>query len=78
MTVAEWEPALERFAQLTSVLIACDYDGTLAGLVDDPAAATASPASIDALRSLASMPGTSVGAARRRAARRFARQRVRR
>jgi trehalose 6-phosphate phosphatase len=60
MTVAEWEPALERFAQLTNVLIACDYDGTLAGLVDDPAAATASPASIDALRSLASMPGTSV------------------
>ena len=45
--------ALRRLAAAPVLLVATDYDGTLAGLVDDPSDAVAHPESIAALRSLA-------------------------
>jgi trehalose 6-phosphate phosphatase len=39
-------------------LIATDYDGTLAPIVDDPAAAVAAPGAVDALKRLAGQVGT--------------------
>src|SRR6202034_2497321 len=39
-------------------LIATDYDGTLAPIVDDPAAAVAAPGAVDALKRLAGRVGT--------------------
>jgi trehalose 6-phosphate synthase/phosphatase len=42
------------------LLVGTDFDGVLSPLVDDPAAARPLPASIDALRTLAVLPNTSV------------------
>jgi trehalose-phosphatase len=56
----ELGPALERFAALPRVLVALDFDGTLAPLVDDPAAAAPLPRSVEAVRELTGLPGTSV------------------
>lgn len=42
------------------LLVACDFDGTLAPLVDDPDQATALPEAVAALRRLAAVPGTTV------------------
>jgi len=56
----ELGPALERFAALPRVLVALDFDGTLAPLVDDPAAAAPLPRSVEAVRGLTGLPGTSV------------------
>ncbi len=45
-------------ADLANALIATDYDGTLAPIVDDPAAATAAPGAADALARLGTRVGT--------------------
>ncbi|GMQ85969.1 MAG: hypothetical protein BMS9Abin07_1539 [Acidimicrobiia bacterium] len=42
------------------LLVACDYDGTLAPIVDDPASAHPDQRAISALRDLASLPDTFV------------------
>ena len=52
--------ALERAAAAPTLLVASDYDGTLAELVDDPACAFPLPAAIDALRRLAQLAHTEV------------------
>lgn len=50
--------ALERAAAASTLLVACDYDGTLAPLVDDPDRATPLPGTVEALAELATVPGT--------------------
>lgn len=58
------EPALlahlEAIAQVPVLLVATDFDGTLAPIVDDPAAATADREALVALRRLASLDQTHV------------------
>lgn len=51
---------LRRFAALPRVLIAVDFDGTLAPLVDDPLSARALPGSLELLVELAGLPDTAV------------------
>jgi trehalose-phosphatase len=52
--------ALGRIARVPQLLIGCDYDGTLAPLVDDPTAAGPMPEAVAAVRALASLPQTVV------------------
>ncbi|OJX64711.1 MAG: trehalose-phosphatase [Micrococcales bacterium 73-13] len=52
--------ALEGLARRPRLLIALDFDGTLAPEVDDPAAARALPAAREAVERLIAMPGTRV------------------
>jgi trehalose-phosphatase len=52
--------ALAAVAAAGRLLVACDVDGTLAPIVDDPAAATPRPDSLAALAALAERPGTTV------------------
>lgn len=52
--------AVRGFATLPTVLIAVDFDGTLAPLVDDPMAARALPGSLEVLSDLAGLPDTVV------------------
>lgn len=52
--------ALAAFTARDRVLIALDFDGTLAPEVDDPQQARALPAAHDALLRLSAMPGTTV------------------
>lgn len=59
-TASELLTALRRFAGLPRVLVALDFDGTLAPLVDDPMQARALPGSEEVLTALARLPGTSV------------------
>jgi trehalose 6-phosphate phosphatase len=54
------DAALERFARVPVLLVATDYDGTLAPIVDDPADARPVRESIVALRVLAAQSGTHV------------------
>jgi len=51
---------LSVIARTPVLLVACDYDGTIAPIVDDPAAAQPIRESIVALRSLATLPDTHV------------------
>jgi trehalose-phosphatase len=54
---------MARVAELATtpvLLVACDYDGTLAPIVDDPAHALPMPEAVAALRTLASLPDTYV------------------
>ena len=51
---------LGRLARTPHLLVACDYDGTLAPIVDDPSSAPPLPGAIAALRMLASLHHTSV------------------
>lgn len=51
---------IERVASAHHLLVACDFDGTLAPIVDDPDTAAALPDAIDALRRLARLPNTTV------------------
>ncbi len=53
--------ALLRVARVPQLLVACDYDGTLAPIVADPTKATPSPESVAALRALSTLPQTTVG-----------------
>src|SRR6478672_518711 len=52
--------ALGRIARVPQLLVGCDYDGTLAPLVDDPAAAGPLPEAVAAVRALAALPQTVV------------------
>jgi trehalose 6-phosphate phosphatase len=52
--------ALRRAATAKSLLIVCDYDGTLAPIVLDPAAAGPAPGAVDAVRELNALPRTHV------------------
>ncbi|RRO96852.1 trehalose-phosphatase [Corynebacterium bovis] len=47
-------------AGVPSLLVACDFDGTLAEFTDEPNTARAVPGAMDALRDLAALPGTTV------------------
>lgn len=51
--------ALTRAAQVPRLLVACDFDGTLAPIVNHPGDARPLPAAADALRALAQQPATS-------------------
>ncbi|QSB13679.1 trehalose-phosphatase [Natronosporangium hydrolyticum] len=52
--------ALDQLAKVHRLLVTSDYDGVLAPIVTDPARAFPLPAGIDALRSLAGLPSTTV------------------
>ncbi len=52
--------ALATIAAVPSLLIALDFDGVLAPIVDVPSAARALPRSAAALAALATLPGTSI------------------
>jgi trehalose-phosphatase len=54
------EGALARLAREPHLLVACDYDGTLAPIVDVPGDARPRRESVAALRALAALPDTSV------------------
>lgn len=57
---AELRSALAQLARTPRLLVACDYDGTLAPIVDDPDRALPHPESVAALRALAALPATTV------------------
>lgn len=54
------DAALERIAASRRLLVALDFDGTLAPEVDDPLAARALPAAAEALEALQALPQTIV------------------
>jgi trehalose 6-phosphate phosphatase len=56
-----WEEIAARFAAPPRLLVACDFDGTLAPLVSDPDKVKLPSAALDALRRLQSAPGVSLG-----------------
>ncbi|MFL6109916.1 MAG: bifunctional alpha,alpha-trehalose-phosphate synthase (UDP-forming)/trehalose-phosphatase [Catenulispora sp.] len=53
--------AVDRLARTPRLLVVCDYDGTLAPIVADPARAMPRPESVQAMRSLAALPETTAG-----------------
>jgi trehalose 6-phosphate phosphatase len=57
---APLDAALRRAAAWPVLLVASDFDGTLAPIVSDPAAATAHAEGLAALRSISRMPATHV------------------
>jgi trehalose 6-phosphate phosphatase len=57
---ADLADALARLAERRPLLLASDYDGVLAPLVDDPSAAVALPGVADVLVRLAAVPGVTV------------------
>ncbi|GAA1986496.1 hypothetical protein GCM10009838_56290 [Catenulispora subtropica] len=61
--------AVARVARTPRLLVVCDYDGTLAPIVEDPARAVPRPESVRALGALAGLPETTVGAISGRALR---------
>jgi trehalose-phosphatase len=52
--------AITRISRTPQLLVACDYDGTLAPIVDDPTRAEPMPEAAAAIRDLASLPQTTV------------------
>ncbi|HEX5542831.1 MAG TPA: trehalose-phosphatase [Micromonospora sp.] len=72
-SAAEIDPALRaaigRIARVPLLLVACDYDGTLAPIVPDPAKAVPLPESVAAVRALAALPQTTVAVVSGRALR---------
>lgn len=52
--------ALSTYADRSPRLVATDFDGVLAPLVDDPMTSRAVPGSMEALSALAALPGTTV------------------
>ena len=56
----ELDAALAEFAARKPLLLACDYDGVLSPLVDDPAAAGPEPGVAEALARLAAVDGVTV------------------
>ncbi|MCH7789108.1 MAG: trehalose-phosphatase [Acidobacteria bacterium] len=60
MTRTPLDSAIASVASEPVLLVACDYDGTIAPIVEDPAAAAPERESVAALRLLASMPDTEV------------------
>jgi trehalose-phosphatase len=69
----EIDPALRsavgRIARVPQLLIACDYDGTLAPIVEDPSEAKPLPEAVAAVRALAALPQTTVAVVSGRALR---------
>ncbi|MFB6394537.1 trehalose-phosphatase [Polymorphospora lycopeni] len=61
--------AIGRIARLPILLVACDYDGTLAPIVTDPSKAVPLPESVAAIRALAALPQTTVAVVSGRALR---------
>jgi trehalose-phosphatase len=61
--------AVSRVARVPQLLVACDYDGTLAPIVEDPSRAVPLPEAVAAIRSLASLPQTTVAVVSGRALR---------
>lgn len=55
---AELRRVIVQLARTPRLLVACDYDGTLAPIVADPNQAKPLPESVHALRSLAALPAT--------------------
>ncbi|MEY9854806.1 trehalose-phosphatase [Catenulispora sp. GAS73] len=53
--------AIDRIARVPRLLVVCDYDGTLAPIVADPAQAVPRPESTQALATLATLPDTTAG-----------------
>jgi trehalose 6-phosphate phosphatase len=58
--VAELDDALDALARAPRLLVALDFDGVLAPIVDVPSAARPLPASAEAVRALAALPDTTV------------------
>ncbi|MGO1051183.1 trehalose-phosphatase [Crossiella sp. CA198] len=56
----ELRRAIIQLARTPRLLVACDYDGTLAPIVADPERARPLPESVNALRSLAALPATTI------------------
>jgi trehalose 6-phosphate phosphatase len=56
----ELQRALDALAAVPRLLVACDFDGTLAPIVDDPADARPLPAAAESLVELARLPSTHV------------------
>ena len=56
----ELRSAVARLARTPQLLVACDYDGTIAPIVADPTQAAPLPETVAALRALASVPQTKV------------------
>src|SRR6187551_1765599 len=54
------QDALGGIARVPQLLVTCDYDGTLAPIVEDPSMAAPLPEAVAAIRALASLPQTSV------------------
>ncbi|AKT50275.1 trehalose-phosphatase [Arsenicicoccus sp. oral taxon 190] len=54
--------AIEELASSPTVLVATDFDGVLAPLVEDPSTSRPLPGTVEALRGLARMPRTTVAA----------------
>jgi trehalose-phosphatase len=69
LTASPLERRLAELARTRRLLVACDYDGTLAPIVQDPAAATPLPDAVAALRSLAALRDTEVAVVSGRALR---------
>ncbi len=67
------DPALRSavglIARVPQLLVACDYDGTLAPIVEDPSDAQPLPEAVAAVRALASLPQTTVAVVSGRALR---------
>ncbi len=59
-SLADLGEQLRQLARVPSLLIACDYDGTVAPLVDDPMDARANRDSVSAMRALAELANTHV------------------
>ncbi|MET9325513.1 trehalose-phosphatase [Tsukamurella sp. NPDC003166] len=57
---ADLGEALGGFSALGTVLVATDYDGVVAPIVSDPAAAFPLPGTVPALEALAALPGVTV------------------
>src|SRR6266496_4401876 len=66
---AELRSAVARVARVPVLLVACDYDGTLAPIVEDPTRAVPLPEAVAAIRSLAALPQTTVAVVSGRALR---------
>ena len=59
-SLAELGDRIRQLARVPSLLVACDYDGTMAPLVDDPMMAVPNRDSVSALRGLAEQANTPV------------------
>ncbi|RDH78615.1 trehalose-phosphatase [Mycolicibacterium moriokaense] len=60
MVPANLQRALDGLAAVPRLLVACDFDGTLAPIVNDPADARPLPTAAEALVDLAALPATDV------------------
>jgi trehalose-phosphatase len=65
----ELRAAIGRIARVPNLLVACDYDGTLAPIVEDHSRAVPLPESVAAIRALAALPQSTVAVVSGRALR---------